>query len=82
MFTEVAGAMASFRIHEDHENDNLRIKKDNAETAAPKRRALGDLNHFACNANRNVKLVSFIHILNVILYSVFKTILYLRRLDQ
>lgn len=51
--------MASFRIHEDQENTSLAIRKENAEVfAAAQRRALGDLSHFACNQNRNIKLVS------------------------
>lgn len=50
--------MASFIIHEDHENDNLRLRKENTEvfSTAPQRRALGDINNFACNQSRNVKL--------------------------
>ncbi|KAI8440429.1 hypothetical protein MSG28_001738 [Choristoneura fumiferana] len=49
--------MASFRIHEDQENTSLAIRKENAEVfAAAQRRALGDLSHFACNQNRNIKL--------------------------
>lgn len=51
--------MASFRIHEDQENAALGLRKD-AEvfTGNTQRRALGDLSQFACNQNRNIKLVS------------------------
>lgn len=50
--------MASFRIHEDQENSALGLRKDgDVFAAASQRRALGDLSHFACNQNRNVKHV-------------------------
>lgn len=59
LFTEVAGAMASFRIHDDQENASLGLRKDNADVfSAAQRRALGDLSQFACNQKRNIKLVS------------------------
>lgn len=49
--------MASFRIHEDQENASLATRKENADVfSAAQRRALGDLSHFACNQNRNIKL--------------------------
>ncbi|CAH2092189.1 unnamed protein product [Euphydryas editha] len=48
--------MASFRIHEDQENTALGLRKDaDVFSAATQRRALGDLNQFACNQNRNIK---------------------------
>lgn len=58
VFTEDAVAMA-FRIHVDQENAALGLRKDNADIfSANQRRALGDLSQFACNQNRNSKLVS------------------------
>lgn len=48
----------AFRIHEDQENTALALRKDGADVfSANQRRALGDLSQFACNQNRNSKLV-------------------------
>lgn len=55
--------MASFRIHEDQENAALGLRKDDVFAAASQRRALGDLSHFACNQNRNVKHVRKVYYL-------------------
>ncbi|XP_013185923.2 cyclin-A2 [Amyelois transitella] len=48
----------AFRIHEDQENATIGLKKENADVfvAANQRRALGNISHFACNQNRNIKL--------------------------
>lgn len=46
----------AFRIHEDQENASLGSRKDNGDIFANQRRALGDLNPFAFNQSRNVKL--------------------------
>ncbi|XP_026765424.2 cyclin-A2 [Galleria mellonella] len=48
----------AFRIHEDQENASLGLRKTDADvfSATNQRRALGNINHFACNQNRNTKL--------------------------
>ncbi|KAM3968271.1 cyclin A [Aphomia sociella] len=48
----------AFRIHEDQENSSLGLRKGDADvfSATNQRRALGNINHFACNQNRNTKL--------------------------
>lgn len=49
----------AFRIHEDQENTALGLRKDGSDLfSTNQRRALGDLSQFACNHNRNTKLVS------------------------
>lgn len=68
MFAEETDAMA-FRIHEDQENASLGLRKDNADIfLANQRRALGDLSQFACNQNRNGKLVSIQEVVSRTLY--------------
>ncbi|XP_059061933.1 cyclin-A2-like [Achroia grisella] len=48
----------AFRIHEDQENTSLGLRKADADvfSSTNQRRALGNINHFACNQNRNTKL--------------------------